>query len=535
MATHRNGTRAVTPVENFRFSYHGNSQTATVTAYFGSEVNIVIPANVVHHGVTHEVTAIGANAFRERHLQSVQIPNTISSIREAAFQNNQLQHLMIPDSVTHISPNAFRENELTDVVLPSTLEVIEDHVFFRNQLLTIDFPPTLVHIGAFAFSHNALTHMTLPNGLMSIGNSAFSSNRLTQVHIPNSVVLLGSAAFYNNQLTDITLPSGMTQISNSLFYRNRLTHVTIPDTVISIGNNAFRDNFLTHLELPNSVISIGNSAFRSNHLVDIRIPASVGMIGHDAFSALPLTSIYTDAGNATKLTQLFNVNTMRNLSTTTVTLLEGLPFFEAHYINTPLNPVAVVGDHLTFSVDIQANDYYVYDRQTDEWLFVDGRRVPIQWYKDGHELQNENGATLELMNIQLNQAGTYYAVVNGIKLPDIQLLVEAMPEETPTIPVTPHSDFTYHVLREGQARPSLIVTNHSATRIPPGWQLQVNFVGGNPYLEWPATFVRAVGGVATTPVNVALNAHGSVTIPIGDGSNRSIASVRVNGTSAIRE
>jgi len=533
MTTYVREESATTSIENFRFFYHQKSRTATVAEYLGNEANAVIPASMVHNGIIYQVISIGTNAFRDRSLQSVKIPNTISAIRESAFQNNQLRHLVIPDSVTHISANAFRENELVDVVLPKGLEVIGNHVFFRNNLSTIHLPQTISYIGESAFSHNALTHLTLPNSLISIGNSAFSSNQLMSIHLPDSITMLGNSVFYNNQLTDVTLPSGITYISDSLFYRNRLTHITIPNTVTSIGSNAFRENLLNYIDLPSSVISIGNSAFRTNPLAEMHIPASVSSIGHDAFSTLPLVNVYTDDGNATKLTQMLNLNTMRNWGTTRATLLEGKPFFQANYVNTPLNSTATVGGDLTFSIEIQANNYYIHERHTTEWVLVKGSEVPIQWYKEGHALQGENNPALQLTGIQKYQAGIYYAVVNGTKLPDIHLIVEGNGSDN--TPTAPYSDFTYHVLREGEARQSLIITNHSTLHVPEGWILQVTFIGGNPYFEWPATFSRAVEGIATAPINAELNARSSITIPIGEGTDISIASVRVNGALASRE
>ena len=134
--------------------------TLTITSYDTSGgLAIIIPSEI--NGIP--VTAIATDAFKNKGLTSVEIPNSVTSIGYAAFLNNQLTSVVIPNSVTSIGNSAFYNNKLTSVVIP--------------------------------------------NSVTSIGNSAFYNNKLTSVEIPNSVTSIGNSAFYNNPLTSARVPT----------------------------------------------------------------------------------------------------------------------------------------------------------------------------------------------------------------------------------------------------------------------------------------------------------------------------------------
>ena len=134
--------------------------------------SIAIPATIGRV----PVKSIGNDAFKQKSLTSVTLPNSVTSIGEMAFYNNKLTSVTLPNSVTSIGNRAFESNKLTSVTLPNSV----------------------TSIGVSAFAHNQLTSLTLPNAVTSIGTEAFSHNQLTAVTIPNSVTSIGAQAFYIN-------------------------------------------------------------------------------------------------------------------------------------------------------------------------------------------------------------------------------------------------------------------------------------------------------------------------------------------------
>jgi len=252
--------------------------------------NLTIPAEVSIKGISHLVTCIGGNAFRDNELITVSIPDSVTSIKANAFRNNQLISVTIGDSVTSIGDYAFAENQLTSVTIPDSVTTIEDGAFVRNLLTSVTIPGSVTRIGWDAFGDNGLTSITIPNSVKTIGAGAFSGNQLSSVTIPDSVTSIGGGAFWDNELISVSLPDSVTTIEPDAFGWNLLTYINIPNSVTSIGEGAFTFNRLSSVTIPSNVVNIGAQAFSNNQLTSITIPRSVTVIGDFAFSHNPLYS-----------------------------------------------------------------------------------------------------------------------------------------------------------------------------------------------------------------------------------------------------
>ena len=201
-------------------------------------------------------------------------------------------------NVTIIANEAFKNRSLKSIVLPNNLIKIGDYAFSNNKLTSVTIPNRVTSIGQRAFYDNQLTSVNIPNSVTSIGHEAFRSNQLTSVTIPNSVTSIGQSAFSHNHLTSVTIPNSVTSIGQYAFSHNHLTSVTIPNSVTSIGNEAFESNKLTSVNIPNSVTSIGQSAFKSNQLTSVTIHAIIPPYTYyrDALKGIPSsTKIYVPA------------------------------------------------------------------------------------------------------------------------------------------------------------------------------------------------------------------------------------------------
>ena len=210
-----------TPPEVEITDYDNDDGTATV---------VNIPSEVSYKDTDYKVTSIGNDAFSQKGLTSI----------------------TIPEGVTSIGFHGFAFNKLTEVTIPSSVTTIGERAFW-----------------VAAFSEHGLTRLTFVDQgkLKVIGEKAFMYNKLTEVTIPSSVTRIENDAFQSNELTEVTfsMSSELTHINEGVFKVNKLTSVTIPEGVTSIGNSAFsRNDGLIQVTLPNTVTSIDIHAFARN-------------------------------------------------------------------------------------------------------------------------------------------------------------------------------------------------------------------------------------------------------------------------------
>ena len=124
-----------------------------------------------------EVTTIGDYAFDGSAIESISIPNTVTSIGLYAFKDcKQLETVTIPDSVTNITKYAFtRCNSLWFVMMPSTVTTIGERVFSEcTSMKTLCFTGNewgITSIGRDAFSFSSL-YKDVSCKVYSVGNIA---------------------------------------------------------------------------------------------------------------------------------------------------------------------------------------------------------------------------------------------------------------------------------------------------------------------------------------------------------------------------
>ncbi len=295
---------------------------------------------------TSQLGYIGSFAFYRTGLISIDIPDSVTTIRESAFYGcKDLVAINLPHDLTTIEASAFENcSALASVTLPDRLTTLS-HFLFKNctALTTINLPEGITRIPQGAFENcssletislpngiteirtnafrgcTALTNITLPTSLTRIFNFAFyGCHSLTSIHIPASVIHLSYPFPQCKQLSEITVAPGNTHFESidGVLYNEVLTsllqfpanhsanHFDIPSSVTEIKGHAFEGSVnLTSVTLPESLRRIAECAFADCYnLADIEFSENLNSIEHRAFDgchaittvAIPTSVTYID-------------------------------------------------------------------------------------------------------------------------------------------------------------------------------------------------------------------------------------------------
>ena len=302
---------------------------STFLQYFGSETQVVLPANV---------TSVGAYAFAGTGVQSVVVPGNVRTVGSNSFSGcASLQSVRLLDGVRTIAANAFSgATGLTEVEIPNTVTEIGANAFNGCASLTeIVVPNSVTSIGEGAFRGcNSLVKMTLPFAGGSRTETAYNAVfgyifGYKTVDTSNDAWTVLSTKFvntkygnYNDTIWQYTcrsnkysssyyglqsfwfyIPSSLREvvitdadvISDAAFNGcTMLTSITLNEGITAINGYAFQNcDGLTEMVIPESVTGIGSYAFTENDkLMEVTLPSELTAISDHTFqNSVSLASV----------------------------------------------------------------------------------------------------------------------------------------------------------------------------------------------------------------------------------------------------
>ena len=247
---------------------------------YANLINAVIPSVVGYNGHNYQVVRIADQAFSfAENLESIEIPNTITTIGAGAFYNcSSLTSITIPNSVTSIGNSAITGcANLLSVNISSSVKSIGTNNLKECPMLEQIWVDPENTVYDSRENCNALIK-TSTNELLMGCNTSF---------IPSTVESIADHAFYNfDGLKTITLPASVTKIGYQAFRDcDGLERVAINGQLSSFGAHAFEGCSSLHdVQLCEGIQYISLNCFEScNSLKTINIPESVNVIDSCAF------------------------------------------------------------------------------------------------------------------------------------------------------------------------------------------------------------------------------------------------------------
>lgn len=183
---------------------------SALTVFGGTNVGYINMLQKIEIG--SNVTSIGNYALGYSSIQSITIPNGVSSVGKNVFQYCRgLNLVVIPNSVSSIGGSAFSNcSQLDVVIIPEGVMSIIDSFVFQScsRLNSLIIPDSVTSIGASAFlACLSLSSLVIPSNVTSIGAGAFSACSFVKEYhfLPTTPPTLANSNAFNAIATDCVI------------------------------------------------------------------------------------------------------------------------------------------------------------------------------------------------------------------------------------------------------------------------------------------------------------------------------------------
>lgn len=290
-------------IDGIDYRLNSDKQSYSVVAYRGDNEEVIIQEKVNDL----PVVKIGLNAFYQREMKSVKMPDTIEVIEFAAFQDcPRLEEVVFSKNLKEIQFYAFFEcSSLKELSFPESLKEIGYRAFYRNvRLNKVEFKNKDLIINAEAFySALELETVIIPDDIKYIGELAFAMSPWEK-DLDDGLIYFGNYLYkYKGKIEvdeAVTIKDGTKAIGPKAFaYQDNLKKITMPNTVNHIYESAFSfTENLEEVELSNSLVEIRQLAFEDcKSLESIVIPKSVEKMGGSIFKGCENLTINVEAAS----------------------------------------------------------------------------------------------------------------------------------------------------------------------------------------------------------------------------------------------
>ena len=207
------------------------------------------------------ITSIGTYAFRGTNIRRINIPSTVTIIKARAFQSTPLMYLTFTEGsqLKTIEGWAFASCKLLqEVALPAQLETIGVAAFeYCESIKSVTMGDAVTYIEGWTFhGANAMQSIRFSDALEEIRPyMCRETHELAQVHLPANLKQIDELAFYDTpKLTEIEFPASVELIAREAFNYSAVEAVKLPINLQWLGEHAFSNNSnLKYIEFPSFI------------------------------------------------------------------------------------------------------------------------------------------------------------------------------------------------------------------------------------------------------------------------------------------
>lgn len=175
------------------------SATCEVIGGKGDEWNIYIRSEIDIDGKKYRTTQVAEEAFKDKPIKSVYLPEGIETISNHAFADcDSVISIYLPNSVSEISGAFCGMKNLKSVRIPREMATIGNAAFVLcTSLENVEIPEGVERISLDAFAKCGLKRISLPSTLKALERGVFfDCDSLEEITIPASVKEIGDYIFY---------------------------------------------------------------------------------------------------------------------------------------------------------------------------------------------------------------------------------------------------------------------------------------------------------------------------------------------------
>lgn len=209
--------------------------------------------------VEEGITSLGRRAFAELDIESVELPDSLETIKSGVFANCEiLPQIIIPKNVDDIYPGAFNFCNSLEMftVDPENQYYLSDEngvLFNKDKTKLVACPATME--GAYA----------IPEGVVYLEDECFlGCKQMTDISIPLTVSYIGYSSFYACEgLKEVVIPDSISYVYKHAFSLcKNLESVVVGKNVETIHNRTFWGcENLKSITLFEGIKTIENKAF----------------------------------------------------------------------------------------------------------------------------------------------------------------------------------------------------------------------------------------------------------------------------------